>query len=72
MRTPIDSKFLNVIEVFNKNLVIVFQIKPKMNRKTGGEVNYWLALTQPISLKEKIDILFPIRKFLSMAQEDLE
>ena len=51
--------------------MIVFQIIPSENKKMKGEIDYWFALTQPISLENKINLLFSSKKLSEFSSDEL-
>lgn len=55
---PQDSKFLDVIGLGKDNFAIFYQLRPQYNIFRKGEVNYWFAITEYISIEEKIRKIF--------------
>lgn len=62
LKFPPSAKFFDILEVYNDNFVVVLQLDPLSNKKLKGEVTYFLAVTQPIEIEQKIDLIFPRRK----------
>lgn len=44
---------------------------PAANRKTKGEFNYWLAMTQFIPIEKKISSLFPYNMITELSSVEL-
>ena len=63
---PKEAIFFDAMSVYNDNILVILQVNPASNRKLKGELNYWLAITHPIHLQQKIDMLFPIRRISNM------
>lgn len=53
---PKNSSFFTALEVFNKNLLLIFE--ETSTKKNKGEIKYWISVTQPITSKEKFDDFF--------------
>ena len=71
INVPKEAIFFDAISVYNDNILVILQVNPSSNRKLKGEFNYWLAITQPIRLEQKIDMLFPIRRISNMSEIEL-
>ena len=47
--------------MFNGNYVIFYQIKPQKNKKMKGELDYTIAVTQKLSVKQKLNQIFDFK-----------
>ena len=58
-----DTKytFLNCLEMLNGNFVIFYQIRSEYNKKLKGEIDYTIAVTQKLSIKDKLNEIFDFK-----------
>lgn len=58
-----DSKytFFSCLEMLNGNFVLFFQVKPELNRKLRGEIDYVFMVTQKLSIQEKLNEIFSFK-----------
>ena len=68
LKLPPESRFFDVLPISNGNYV-VFLTQDKQSSRKRGELTYWLAVTLPIELEKKIDLLFPKRKYPFLKNE---
>ena len=47
--------------MFNGNYLLFFQIKPKFNRKTRGEIDYMITTTQKLTVSQKLNEIFDFK-----------
>lgn len=50
-KKPQDGKFMDVISFGKDNFGIFYQLRPQYNNFRKGEVNYWFAITEYISIE---------------------
>lgn len=54
-------KFMSCLEMLNGNFVLFYQIKPQFNRKTRGEIDYIITVTQKLSVSQKLNEIFAFK-----------
>lgn len=64
---PSNAQFVDVLQVSNGNLLLLFAEKPKSSVKSNGQLKYWLTITQSISLNEKFDVFFGKRSLYDVS-----
>lgn len=47
--------------MLNGNFVLFFQVKPEFNRKTKGEIDYLITVTQKLTIAEKLSQIFTFK-----------
>lgn len=69
IKKPENSEFFNILEVMNGSYMVVFQVHN--NKKSGGQINYWFAITQDVTLKEKLNEQFSSKKVGELDSHEL-
>ena len=47
--------------MLNGNFVIFYQIRSEYNKKLKGEIDYTIAVTQKLSIKDKLNEIFDFK-----------
>lgn len=50
--------FIDCLEMLNGNFMLFYQIKPEFNKKTKGEIDYLIILTQKLTVTQKLNEIF--------------